>query len=124
MLVQLIRFIISFSLLYNKYCFIVRLIPEINSNITDQIEHQTHKLERHINRTDQADGTVYIGSAGNKVYLFDNIIFLLKIIGIALLYLHLAIIFEAEKDNYKFEAKSLIDSSLERVKDKLFGFPV
>ena len=40
-------------------------------------------------------------------------------IGIALLYLRLAMLFSTEKDNYKFKAKTLIDSSLERLKGKI-----
>ncbi len=51
---------------------------------------------------------------------FYNIILLFKIKGIALLYLRLAILFPAEKDNYKSKAKSLIDSSLEYLKGKNF----
>jgi hypothetical protein len=39
-------------------------------------------------------------------------------IGIALLYLRLAILFPAEKDSYKSKAKTLIDSCLEQIKGK------
>ena len=49
-----------------------------------------------------------------------NVHFLLiESIGIALLYLRLATLFPAEKDNYKAKAKSLIDSSLERLSGKI-----
>jgi len=42
--------------------------------------------------------------------------------GIALLYLRLATLFPTEKDNYKSKAKSLIDSSLEKLKGNKFIF--
>jgi hypothetical protein len=41
-------------------------------------------------------------------------------IGIALLYLRLAILFPTEKDNYKSKAKNLIDSALEQLKGRKF----
>ncbi|CAF1024078.1 unnamed protein product [Rotaria sp. Silwood1] len=82
-----------------------QLISEINSNIIHWIEHKTHKLERHINRTDSSDTSVYTGSAG-----------------IALLYLRLAILFPSEKNDYKSKAKALIDSSLEQLKGKRISF--
>jgi hypothetical protein len=51
-----------------------------------------------------------------KLFLgIDHRILLFIFTGIALLYLRLAILFPTEKDNYKSKAKSLIDSSLERL---------
>ena len=38
----------------------------LNSHITQWIEHQTHKLEQHINQTDLSDASVYTGTAGKK----------------------------------------------------------
>ncbi|CAF3305988.1 unnamed protein product [Rotaria socialis] len=82
-----------------------QLIPEIYSNVTHWIEHYIRKLERHIDTIDRSDGSVYTGSAG-----------------IALLYLHLAILFPSEKDNYKSKAKMLIDSALQQVNGKRISF--
>jgi hypothetical protein len=44
-----------------------------NSRITQWIEHQTHKLEQHINQIDLSDASVYTGTAGNNnlLNLFD-----------------------------------------------------
>lgn len=87
--------------------------------MTRWIEHQTKRLERHIDRSDASDHSVYTGSAGMKVSSIDVRLSSIELIGIALLYLRLAILFPGEKDKYKSKAKSLIDACLEHLNGKI-----
>ncbi|UJR21879.1 hypothetical protein I4U23_024952 [Adineta vaga] len=82
-----------------------QLNTDLGVKITQWIEHQTHRLEQNLNRTDPSDGSVYTGSAG-----------------ISLLYLRLASLFPEQKNQYMSKAKTLIDSALKQLDERTVTF--